>query len=233
MTTRLNDYVMNDYARILRHRWRWVTWGAIAAMSLTAAVLILWPPRYRSEAVIFIRTPGDISQVVDGGDTYARTRAGTYAALAKSASVSARVIADAGLQLSPQKFAKRVDARQIGGTALLQIRVTGPSADEASRTAEAMITELTAEVRTLEAVPGGLTPRAELVVVDPPSRPTRIVAWGAPLYPFVIGPVFLGAFVGALGAVMRAMRSPLHGEASPAIDDHPETSPSLNDPEAL
>lgn len=224
----MNDTLM-QYTQILRNRWRWVAWGAILAVAATAAVLTLWPPRYRSEAVVFVRTPGDISQVVDGGDTYAQTRAETYAALAKSTAVSSRVIADAGLQLSPQKFAKRVDARHIGGTALLQIRVTGPSADETRKTADALITELSTEVGSLEAVPGGLTPRAEIVVVDSPSPPTRIIAWGAPLYPFVIGPIFLGAFIGALGAVTRAMRS-TDDDGSPR---HFESAPSSNAPEAM
>jgi capsular polysaccharide biosynthesis protein len=224
---------LTQYTQILRERWRWVAWGAITATVIMAAVLLLWPPRYRSESLVFVRTPGDISQVVDGGDTYAQTRAETYAALARSAAVSSRVIADTGLQLTPQKFASRVQARHIGGTALLQIRVSGPSPDETVRSTQALTTELAAEVNALEAVPGGLTPRAELVVVDPPSRPTRIVAWGAPLYPFVIGPIALGAFLGALGAVIRAMRSPAYGQAAPATDENMESVPSSNGPEAL
>lgn len=206
---------LQKYGVIVRVRWRWVAWGIIGTLAVTAAVLLLWPPVYRSEATVFIRTPGDVSQSVDGGDRYAQTRAPTYAALAKSTAVSSRVIADAGLQLTPQKFARRVQARHLGGTALLDIRVNAPSPDEAVRTAQALLTELSAEVRTLEAVPGSLTPRAELVVVDPPSRPTRIVAWGAPLYPFVVGPIFLGAFLGALAAVIRAMTSAPGGRNSP------------------
>lgn len=212
---------LRQYTEILRVRWRWVAWGAIAAVALTATVLILWPPRYRTEALLFVRTPGDVSQVLDGGDTYAQSRADTYAALAKSTSVSSRVIADAGLQLAPERFARRVEARHIGGTALLQIRVSAPSPDEARRTAEALITELTAEVRMLESVPGSLVPRAELVVIDSPKAAPRIMAWGAPLYPFVIGPLFLGAFLGALAAVLTAVRSASTGGGAPHLGEHP------------
>ena len=43
-----------------------------------------------------VRTPGDIGQSVDGGDSYAQRRAETYAALATSTTVSTRVIADTG-----------------------------------------------------------------------------------------------------------------------------------------
>jgi capsular polysaccharide biosynthesis protein len=220
------------YLRILRLRWRWVAWGAIAAVALTAAVLILLPPRYRTEAVLFVRTPGDVSQVIDGGDSFAQSRAETYAALAKTNIVASRVIADAGLQLSPQKFADRVAVRHLGGTALLRIRVTGPSADETQRTAQALITELTAEVRSLETISGSSMPRAELVVVDSPSRPVRIFAWGAPLYPFVIGPIFLGAFIGALAAVSRSVKSAA-GADSPLSSAGFDSATNPNAPEAL
>ena len=222
---------LRQYGRFLRPRWRWVAWGVVAAIALTATALILWPPRYRADAVVFVRTPGDISQSVDGGDAYAQTRAETYAVLAQTNAVATRVIADTGLQLSPQKLARRIQARHIGGTALLQIRVSGPAPDEARRTAEALITELSAEVATLEAVPGGLTPRAELVLVDPPSRPTRIWAWGAPLYPFLIGPVFLGAFLGALGAVLRYRNSPAEGDAPQLIREDSDSARSSNNDE--
>lgn len=197
--------ILRQYALILQPRWRWVAWGVIGAVAATAAVLLLWPPLYRSEAVVFVRTPGDVSQSADGGNQYAQSRAETYAALARSAAISERVIADTGLDLPPQKLARRVQARHVGGTALLQIGVGAASPDEARRATEALLTELNTEVRTLEAVPGSLIPRAELVVVDPASPPTRIFAWGAPLYPFVFGPVFLGAFLGALAAVIRSM----------------------------
>lgn len=204
---------LRKYCEILRPRWRWVAWGAIAAITVTAALLLLLPPTYRTDAMVFVRTPGDVSQSVDGGDRYAQTRAETYAVLTRSTAVSSRVIADANLDLSPQQFIRRVQARHIVGTALIRIRVNGSSPDEARRTAEALLTELRAQVAALEAVPGSLTPRAELVVVDPPSQATRILAWGAPLYPFVVGSIALGAFLGALVAVIRA----LHTDAAAAV----------------
>jgi len=49
-----------------------------------------------STATIFVRTPGDVGRVRDGGSTYAAARANTYASLARSTSVAARVITDLG-----------------------------------------------------------------------------------------------------------------------------------------
>lgn len=193
------------YGRILCTRWRWIVWGVILAIAATAAVLMLWPPMYQSTATVFVRTPGDVSQSQDGGDLYAQTRAETYAVLARSSTLSARVIADLGLGLTPDQLSRRVRARHLGRSALLEVSVRAPSASAAQSTAEVLLNELSTTVGTLESVPGSLIPRAELVVIDPPADAVRIVAWGAPLYRVLIGAVLIGTALGALGAVIRAM----------------------------
>lgn len=198
---------LGAYGRILRGRWRWVAWGVVAAVLATSVALIVWPPLYRTQTTVFVRTPGDVSQSLDGGDQYAQVRAETYAALARSTSLSSRVIADLGLGVSPEKLSSRIQARHIGRTALFAITVNAPTSDEARRTAEVLVTELSAQVASLEAVPGTLIPRAELVLVDTPTDPRRVVAWGAPLYLVVIGSLLFGAALGGVGAVLREILS--------------------------
>lgn len=195
--------VLADYGRILRSRWRWVAWGVVVATAVSAAVFLIVPPLYRTQTTIFVRTPGDVSQTQDGGNLYAQARAETYAALARSPGLSARVAADLGLEATPEKLAARVRGRQVGNTALFQVSVDAPTAGEARRTAEVLTAELTAQVATLESVPGSLLPRAELVVVGLPSDPRRVVAWGAPLYLVVMGVLLGGAVLGGCGAVLR------------------------------
>lgn len=194
---------LNAYGRILRSRWRWIAWGVAVAAAALAVVLLVWPPLYRTHTTVFVRTPGDISQSLDGGDRYAQVRADTYAALARSTGVSSRVIADLGLQMSPEKLSSRVQARHIGSTALFEIAVNAPTAEEARRTAEVLVAELSTQVDALEAVPGTLVPRAQLVVVDTPTEPRRVVIWGAPLPLVVIAALLMGAVLGAGGAVLR------------------------------
>jgi capsular polysaccharide biosynthesis protein len=194
-----------DYGRVLRLRWRWIMWGILLALAVTTVFLILRPPMYRSEATVFVRTPGDVSRVLDGGDSYAQGRAQTYAALAGSTSVSSRVIADLGLDLKPEVLSKRIRATNPRGTALIDIAVSAPSAAEAQRTAIVLLSEYATTVRTLESVPGSLVPRAELVVIDPPGRPVRVAAWGVPIPVFLLCSALIGLVLGSTGAVLRSI----------------------------
>jgi capsular polysaccharide biosynthesis protein len=196
---------LTAYGRILRARWRWLVWGVLIALGASTVLLIVQPPLYRSEATVFVRTPGDVSQVVDGGDTYAQARAKTYAALAGSTSVAARVIADLGLDLDPETLSSRVKAANRPGTALIDIAVSAPSAAEARQTAEVMLPEYSATVRMLESVPGSLVPRAELVTVDPPREAVRVVAWGVPVPLVLAAATLIGLVLGSLGAVIRSV----------------------------
>jgi capsular polysaccharide biosynthesis protein len=199
-------------------------WGILLALAVTIAVLILWPPLYRSAATVFVRTPGDVSRVIDGGDSYAQARAETYATLARSTSVTSRVAADLGLDLTPEVLAQRIQATHEGGTALMDVAVSAPSAAEAQRTATVLLNELSTTVRSLESVPGALVPRAELVVVDPPSQPVRILAWGVPIWIVLPGGTLLGLVLGAVGAVLRSLTE------HPLSDQDPDQAASAADP---
>src|SRR5271166_1189558 len=194
-----------EYGAVLCSRWRWIMWGVVLALAATTLFLIVRPPMYRSEATVFVRTPGDVSRVLDGGDSYAQGRARTYAALASSTSVAARVIADLGLDLQPETLSQRITGTNPPGTALIDIAVSAPSAKEAQRTATVLLSEYATTVRTLESVPGSLVPRAELVVVDPPGRPVRVVAWGASIPIVLLCAALIGLFLGAAGAVLRSI----------------------------
>lgn len=199
-----------EYGRILRRRWRWLLWGGLAGLLLSTVALLASPPLYRTDARVFVRTPGDISRVVDGGEDYAQKQAATYAALAHGTGLSKQVVADLGLDLAPEVLAGRVSAEHQIGTALIQVSVEAPSAAETRRTAEVLLAELTSTVRSLETIPGALVPRAELVVVDPPGRAVRIAPWGSRLYLGLVGAVLIGIFVGGLAAVVAGLIRPEH-----------------------
>jgi capsular polysaccharide biosynthesis protein len=196
-----------DYATVLRCRWRWPMWGALLALAATTTVLLANPPMYRTDARVFVRTPGDVSRVLDGGDSYAQGRARTYAALANSTSLASRVITDLGVNMSPQTLSGRIEASNPPGTALINVAVSAPTAGEATQTATVLLTEYAAMMHTLETVPGSVVPRAELIVVDPPGVPVRVVAWGLPVSLVLLATVFLGLVLGATAAVLSEVLS--------------------------
>ena len=226
MNTAIVNYgrVLREYGRVLRTRWRWIVWGVLLTLVATTVFLFLWPPLYRSDATVFVRTPGDVSRVRDGGDSYAQTRARTYAVLASSRSMSERIIADMGLDMKPETLAGRIEAQNRSGTALMDIAVSAPSPGEAQHTATILLSEFGQTVRSLESVPGSLVPRAELVVVDPPRPAVRVVAWGTPISYVLLGAVLLGAFLGSMGAVIRSIFAPSTQAEPSDTDPHIEAN---------
>lgn len=195
--------VLAQYGRILRARWRWIVWGVLIALAATTTAMAISPPTYRSDALVFIRTPGDTSRVSDGGALYASVRADTYAAMATRGDISRRVVSDLGLDMSPGQLSNRIYAKAHPGTVLISLSVDGSSPAQAQQIATVVLTEWQATVRSIESVPGGVVPRAELAIVDPPDRALRIVAWGAPLDRALLGVIVLGAVLGAFAAVLR------------------------------
>lgn len=196
---------LTAYLRILRARWRWMLWGVLLALAAATVMLVLQPPMYQSHATVFVRTPGDISRVVDGGDTYARERAATYAQLAKSTTLADRVITDLNLDVDPATLSARITGENLPGTALIALSIGARSGTQAHQLATVFLSEYTEMVHSLESVPGSLVPRAELVVVDPPGLPTRMVSWGLPLLVVLSGAVIIGLVSGAGAAVIRAV----------------------------
>ena len=190
------------------------------ALLATTAFLIVSPPLYRSEATVFVRTPGDVSRVRDGGDSYAQARARTYAALASSRSVSERIIANVGLDMKPETLAGRITAQNLPAQHSWISRSLRPPLEKPSAQRPRCFREYAATVRALESVPGSLVPRAELVVVDPPRPAARVVAWGAPITMVLLGAALLGAFLGSVGAVVRSILDPSARDRSKGSDPH-------------
>lgn len=213
------------YLGLLRAKWRWLCWGVLISLAVTTAALVATPPLYHSEATLFVRTPGDVSSVVDGGDSYAQGRARTFAALADNPALTSRVVTDLGLDLAPATLAKRVDAENPPGTALIEVAVSSPSPSEARRTATVLLDELTATVDGLETVPGSLVPRAELVVVNPPSTETRVSAWGLPVAAVLAGAALTGVVVATMCVVLTSVHASAGrssaGTGSLADEPHP------------
>jgi polysaccharide biosynthesis transport protein len=160
---------LSEYGVVLRRWWRIVAALCLSFLTLAALYLISSPAIYRSTAVLFIATPRDDAQTAYQGDEYARERIASYVALGKSTEVARRVINDAGLDVPPETLVGGTKLVPVPGTSLLQLTVTGSSPQSAQATGNAYVEELRRSVEGLETVSGGLTPRADLIPVQPPT----------------------------------------------------------------
>ncbi|MFW0795328.1 cell shape-determining protein [Gordonia sp. CPCC 205515] len=211
----MND-VVTDYVRLLGNRWRWLVWGIVIALAAITCFLLLKPPEFSTTATVFVRTPGDVSKVVDGGDSYAQRRAHNYAELASSTGVAQKVVDDLGLGGSAVELANHISGAARPGTALFDVTVTASSASDAQRIATVFLDEFGDTVRDLEKVPGSLVPRADIVVVSPPHEARRLV-WGVPVVYLVLGSAIVGLLCACIAVVVRALST---GEISDENDRH-------------
>lgn len=190
------------YAAVLASRWRWLVWGILGSLVVTTAVLVAAPTHYRCTSTVFVRTPGDVSTVSDGGDSYARGRARTYAAMVTNTGLTARVAAGMGSGVTPGALADGISATNPADTALIDVTVSGPTPGDAQRTATILLDQFASLVADLESVPGSLVPRAELVVVNRPDAAVRIVAWGLPVPAVLAGAALVGFVLAGLCVVV-------------------------------
>jgi Mrp family chromosome partitioning ATPase/capsular polysaccharide biosynthesis protein len=190
---------LRSYLVVLRRWWRIV--AAVPLIFLTAAAIYLVqkPAEYQSTAVLFVSTPRDDSQTSYRGDAYSKERMASYTVLSQSPEIAQRVINDVGLKTDPATLVAGTKLAPIPETVLLALTTTSESPQQAQAVGVAYVEELRRSIAALEAVPGALIPRAELITVQPPTfsdAPGGYPAWK------ILGVAGgLGLVLGALAAV--------------------------------
>lgn len=164
---------LDEYFGILRDRWRWVALVMLVIIGGTAALLLVKPKQYESVSSVFVSTPRDDADTYYQGHQFARERSPSYVALLQSEQLARRVIGDLGLEIEPAELIASTKAAAIPSTVLIVLTTKGKSPGLARQINQSYIDELEAEVASIETIPGALTPRAELVVVEPPTLPAK------------------------------------------------------------
>lgn len=202
---------LSGYWVVLRRWWRIVATLSLGSLMTAAVYMITSPPLYRSTAVLFVSTPRDDAQTAYQGDEYGRNRLRSYVALGKSTEVAQRVINDVGLDIGPQTLVNGTKLVPDAGTVLLRLTTTGDTPQKAQATGNAFVVELRRSVGVLESVSGALTPRTDLIPVQPPTFghrgrqfPSWMVLGAAGWFGLLIG-VFAAAVVSLFdGRIRRA-----------------------------
>jgi uncharacterized protein involved in exopolysaccharide biosynthesis len=184
--------------------------GAAAAAAITA----MQPTLYRSQALLSVKPPPEIvaqairtkrpylgpdGHIYDANDPERQTGPGRYAprlsapGLVTAAAHEAGVLA-ADAALDDVQAAGWVTAERIEGADLIRLTVWQPSADAAQKLAAAIVARGLAINQREEAAMPEPELKRNMIVVDPPTRPS------APAYPRWPVNISVGVALGILGA---------------------------------
>ena len=192
---------LRDYLRVLRRRWLLIVLVAAAVTALAGLATALQSPRYASTARLFVSTSQtDDSQLLQGGQ-FSAQRVKSYADLISSRELAQRVIADTGLDIAPERLARKVSAEAVLDTVNLDLTVTDGDPHRAQAVAQSYAEQLTDLVRELETPDGASGAPIKATIVDAASysadpvspRPGRNLALG----------LVVGLLLGFGGGVLR------------------------------
>lgn len=172
---------------------------AAAAMSLTAE------PSYRAQTTVLVSVrTGDSITDLNQGSSYAERQVQTYAEVARAPIVLEGVVDELDLPTTAGGLRSSVSASVQSTTALIDITVTRPSAEQAAAIANAVAEGLAAAVADLS--PAQVTGGPSVVIT--PISPA--VAPGKPFAPDVPQNVMLGIALGlVLGLSWATLRTTL------------------------
>lgn len=191
---------IQDYLKILKARWIIIGVTVVVAILGALGASLLATPQYESSARMFVSTSGGASVgEAYQGNLFSQQRVASYSELVTSEALAARVLGVLPLALTPSQLAAKVRASSTPDTVLFDIVVTDSSPTQAREIANAMATELTAQVRELETPENGGSPSAGVKTFQ------EAAASEAPVTPKTKRNIALGTVVGLLLGIALAL----------------------------
>jgi capsular exopolysaccharide synthesis family protein len=141
-----------DYVRIVLAHWVGVLVLAVAGVAAAGVYNLTQPKVYEATATGFVTagSPGDTTSETTLADQLAKSKVSSYVAVATSTKVANRVIAALDLSTSPGALIGNVKVSQPTDTVLLNVRARDADPAKAQRLANAWVTALAQEVKSLE-----------------------------------------------------------------------------------
>ena len=159
---------LRDTLHAVRRGW-WLLLGSVL-LGLAIASAACWAatPLYSSSTQLFVSAADrPDAEAANEWATYVQQRSTTYAAALESTDMAGRVIDDLGLDLRPTDLVRRVTARAVPNTVVLEVTVTDSSPQRARDIAASLGREFTRWVDDAETTVGE-PPRGYR---PPPSSP--------------------------------------------------------------
>jgi polysaccharide biosynthesis transport protein len=157
---------------VVRRRWRWIVAAVLACLAVGLLHSQVAAKSYRATAEVFFTLQyGNSAADLVQGATYAQNQVASFARLATTPAVLAPVADDLGLDVPVEELARRVEAAAPVDTVLVEISVTGSTAAESARVANAVAASLAAVVEDLAPEDDEGRPTVSAATVTPAQEP--------------------------------------------------------------
>ncbi|WP_170219226.1 polysaccharide biosynthesis tyrosine autokinase [Nocardioides litoris] len=194
---------MLEFLTTLARRWRVVVTAVLLGVAAAALATSQLTPSYRAESQLFVAlaSTGDSADALAQGELFAVNRVKSYPVIADSPQVLEPVIADLGLDVSPEELAEEVEAEAVPQTVLISITVTDPSAARSAEIANAVSAQFIEVVESLDRVDEDSPSPVKVTVVRPAVAPAS-ASFPVPAINLAVG-LLAGLALGIAGAALR------------------------------
>ncbi|MCD2193639.1 polysaccharide biosynthesis tyrosine autokinase [Actinomycetospora endophytica] len=190
-----------DHVRVLRARARWVVLGVVLGLLGGVLVAVLVPPTYTAQISMYVaaQDDGDATQAYQGAQL-SQARVISYVELVTRPRVTKAVIAQLGLDTTPDELAKDITASSEQDSVLLDVTVATHDPGESVRIANAVGQVFPGAVSELELpLRAGAVPPVVVRVVEPADgAEVTSPAWPVPVAFGLLAGVVAGIFLALL-----------------------------------
>lgn len=184
---------IQDFVRLLRHRWITIVVVTVVTVLGAAAYTLTQTPLYQASTRLFVsNTPGDSAADLYNGSRYSQDRVLSYTQLIMGETLAQRTIDRLNLDMSAATLKAKVSAKSKPNTVLIDVSVIDVSPIQARDIANALSDEFVVLARELETPSQGAPPDARVVVEQ------RAVVPGAPVTPKKKRNLALGFILGMM-----------------------------------
>ncbi|MEO6604719.1 MAG: polysaccharide biosynthesis tyrosine autokinase [Aeromicrobium sp.] len=199
---------LRQLLRTLRRRWRFIVVVFLLGMIAAAGLTLTITPKYSSTSRVYVTATanGSIDALQQG--IYSAQRITSYADLAKSPEILAKVIRQTGVVMTPEELSANVTTTAVLNTVILKIDVTNPDPEVARELARAMADQVVALVSSLETPKQISNDKDEQIPAPIVAKQAGDASFSADkvspnLTVNVVVGALLGLLMGVAGAVLR------------------------------
>jgi succinoglycan biosynthesis transport protein ExoP len=198
---------IREYARVIARGWIIVLALLVVGLGAAAAVILVTPSQYRTEATIFVSVPtseGQSGSELSAAFATAESRIASYISLATTDSVLRPVIEQLDLDSTVAELAENLTVATAPGTVVMTIDAVDRSPEKAAEIANAVAESLRGYVTgTLEVPISGGTSRVDMQIVERATVPDSPISPDATVFLILGGAT--GLILGVGIVVLRSL----------------------------